>query len=815
MKNQAAIIFILFMFNITGLLAQEFTSIEDLISDTTQQSKQVPLTSISNAVEESNQMIRKINQSLVPPEGIPGVDSVLSVYKVKIDSIDRLMEEESIKSDAFLDVERKNVDLNQYKSRLSDYNLQLQTEIDKLNGEIKKIQKLNQIWENTRSVNEFKEVSEAIQTEINSLVIRIKNVQKELQDQINKYLEIQIEINRQLSQIQEMLDKINLHKEEVDKDLFARTAPPLWNFIISGKKEQTSKLDPGYLVNLRKQDILSYYNSNITQVYLSLLYLVLFQIFFYYVKSQIKRTEFEKELDVNQNTALRLLKNNWLTALILGLSILYFTLPNKPPIIINFLFLIFLFPLYFLFIHVVERKYHFLISLLFMIFFFTLFVEPIREVAIIRRFFLLGLNLLTLVLIISLLRRTWYHLFKSKFISSGAKLISEIFVIFLIISMIANFWGSYRFSIYLTYAVSRSLFYGLLAYLLYLIIIGIITALLFNRSISRLHIVINFRLDIEQKIAAALRFILVLLYVMLLLGSFLVLDDIFQFLQGIVDHPFNIGNFKFTIGDILLFIIIIMIARWISNFIVFILDEQIYYKTRKKKDVAASVSALIRFTIITVAFLLGVVAIGFELDKLTILISAFGVGIGFGLQNIFNNLVSGIIMVFERPMQVGDVIEVGQLIGTVKTMGIRSSVVRTFDGSEVIVPNGNLISNELINWTHSDMQRRLIVKVGVAYGTDPEEVINILEKVAEKGQNIMENPKPYALFTEFADSSLNFELRCWTDNFDDWLTIISDLRVRVNQALKEAGITIPFPQRDVHIFNSGDFSEKKSSPKKK
>jgi small-conductance mechanosensitive channel len=172
-------------------------------------------------------------------------------------------------------------------------------------------------------------------------------------------------------------------------------------------------------------------------------------------------------------------------------------------------------------------------------------------------------------------------------------------------------------------------------------------------------------------------------------------------------------------------------------------------------------------------------------------------------------------MVFERPLQVGDVIQVGQMIGSVKRIGIRSSVVRTFDGSEVIVPNGNLISNELINWTHSDMQRRLTIKVGVAYGTDPKRVIETLLSVAGEKKSILNYPEPYVLFTEFGDSSLNFELRCWTDDFDNWIFIASDLHVEVNNALKEAGITIPFPQRDIHLYNTDQINEKNRNKSKK
>jgi small-conductance mechanosensitive channel len=788
---------------------------EELISDTSQQNKYVPIVSVSNAVEETNQMIQQMRQSLLPLEGIKQIDSILSVYKVKIDSIIHLMKEDSVKSTGFRDIERRDVALNQYKSVLTEFNQQLQSEIEKLNDDSEEIQQLDQIWENTKSIKEFQEVSQTIQDEINALAARIKNEQKKIQDQINNYLEIQIEINQQISRIQEMLDNINREQQIADRKLLTRSAPPIWKIIGAVKRTDGSQFELTNLIQLRKNDILTYYMNNKTRFYLALLYLLLFQIFFYYLKSLIHKTEFEKELDVSQNTALKFLKKNWLTGLVLGLVIAYVTLPNKPRIIENLLLLVSLLPLYYLFAHAVDKKYYLLIRLLFLLFFLTLFVEGFREVAIIRRFFMLGLNLLMLTLLITLTYKKWTRLFKSNFIASGSRLTTKIFIGFLIISVLANIWGSFRFSIYVTYAVTGSIFYGLLVYLIYLIIVGMTAAFLFSRSAGKLSIVKNFRYEIEHRIAAGSRFILVIAYLILLFRSFDVLKEILQFIENILKYPFHIGNITFTIGDILLFILILMIARWISRFIVFILNEQVYYKTRKKKDMAASVSALVSFTIITIGFLIGVMAIGFELDKLTILISAFGVGIGFGLQNIFNNLVSGIIMVFERPLQVGDVIEVGQLIGTVKSIGIRSSTVRTFDGSEVIVPNGNLISNELINWTHSDMQRRLIIQVGVAYGTNPEKVIELLENVALENPNIMDNPKPYALFTEFADSSLNFELRCWTDNFDDWLTTISNLRVSVNQVLAEAGITIPFPQRDVHLFQAEATSPKKSSPRKK
>jgi small-conductance mechanosensitive channel len=194
-----------------------------------------------------------------------------------------------------------------------------------------------------------------------------------------------------------------------------------------------------------------------------------------------------------------------------------------------------------------------------------------------------------------------------------------------------------------------------------------------------------------------------------------------------------------------------------------------------------------------------VASTGFDLDRFAILIGALGVGIGFGLQSVVNNFVSGLILLFERPVQIGDAVQIGTLEGRIRAIGIRASVVRTWDGAEVVVPNGHLVSEPLINSTLSDKQRRLEVAIGVKYGTDPERVIDLLLEMAKGHPDILEDPPPVVLFQGFGDSSLDFLVRAWTDRWDDGLRIKSELTVGVNRVLAEAGIEIPFPQRDLHL----------------
>jgi small-conductance mechanosensitive channel len=178
------------------------------------------------------------------------------------------------------------------------------------------------------------------------------------------------------------------------------------------------------------------------------------------------------------------------------------------------------------------------------------------------------------------------------------------------------------------------------------------------------------------------------------------------------------------------------------------------------------------------------------------------VGIGFGLQNVVNNFVSGLILLFERPIKTGDWVVVGETEGFVKRIRIRSTQIQTFDRADVIVPNSDLISHQVTNWMLYDPLGRIKVRVGVAYGSDTEKVRDILLEVASGHDMVIKDgsaPEPQVLFRGFGDSSLDFELRCHIDHIDYRLLVISDLNFAIDKAFREHGIEIPFPQRDIHV----------------
>ncbi|MEI6265539.1 MAG: mechanosensitive ion channel domain-containing protein [Sphingobacteriia bacterium] len=281
-------------------------------------------------------------------------------------------------------------------------------------------------------------------------------------------------------------------------------------------------------------------------------------------------------------------------------------------------------------------------------------------------------------------------------------------------------------------------------------------------------------------------------------------DIAIQFFADLFDHPISIGSLSFTLNAALVFAITLWVAVIISNFlsVIFGTTEQQFASTKKSK--VGSWMMLIRVGIISIGFFIAVGAAGIPLDKLAIVFGALSVGIGFGLQNIVGNLISGVILAFEKPMQVGDVIEIGAQTGTVKQIGIRSSKISTFDGADIIVPNGDFITQKLTNWTHSNSYRRIELIVGVAYGTSLDKVTILINQLLSQRTDVMKYPSHNVIVQGFADSSVNFRILFWTNDFDNWIKLKSDVLKDIYQQFAENGIQIPFPQQDIYIKSLPD-----------
>ena len=230
-----------------------------------------------------------------------------------------------------------------------------------------------------------------------------------------------------------------------------------------------------------------------------------------------------------------------------------------------------------------------------------------------------------------------------------------------------------------------------------------------------------------------------------------------------------------------------------------LLDTEFFPRSALDRGIRDSIKKLLHYTIVLIGLILGLSLLGVTTANFIVLAGAFGIGIGFGLQNIVNNFVSGLILLFERPIKVGDMVMVENEWAIVKNIGLRSTTIETFDLSEIIVPNSDLISQKVTNWTLSSEHSRVVVPVGVAYGSDVPKVLEILEDCAAKHPRVLESPEPSVLFTAFGASSLDFDLRVWVADANYRLSVKSDLLQAIDEQFRLANVEIPFPQRDLHL----------------
>lgn len=300
---------------------------------------------------------------------------------------------------------------------------------------------------------------------------------------------------------------------------------------------------------------------------------------------------------------------------------------------------------------------------------------------------------------------------------------------------------------------------------------------------------------------------------------FTILSVVWDFYPNINSAFAGVNNLGFTVGELhisLHFVFMVALifygALITSKAIQVLLLRDILPRYKAEKGVQASVTRLAHYGILTCGFLIMLRVLGFQLNQLTLLGGALGVGVGFGLQAIVNNFASGLILLFERPIKVGDTIQVGNEWGEVKGLGLRATIIQTFDNAEIVIPNSDLITGQVTNWTLADRKVRVKIPVGVAYGSDVSRVMEILESCGNANPMVLSTPKPYVLFLAFGASSLDFELRVWIPEFLDKLQVLSELNQDIDSEFSLNNIEIPFPQSDLHLRTIDDSAVKQLTP---
>ena len=628
-------------------------------------------------------------------------------------------------------------------------------------------------------------------TFLDSSVVFVSKKSKSLLDILDHTIETGAEIDAQFDENKALI-------KSKQRGVLNRDHPPLIQTSFSANFAHEISISISNVLSIDFAVLSEYLGSNGNAILIMLLIFVAFVYLFILIKKNVIIDEsgfgsFYKRM------LLKVLSHPYSASAILTLFSTIFIFTDRPLVFRQISLYIIALPLIHILSLLLDKRYHNYIYALGAVILIYIFLIFLPSDLVIYRVFLLLISVGEISLLsMFLLRFDRKHELKER----GKKMVY--FFVFLhlglaAVGFVSNLTGRVVLTEIVLSAVFYNIFNGLVLFVTVLLVNGLVVVGVDSKKGKQINI---FRMHdelIKRKTIYLLNVFVSIFWVGLILKNFRVSESLYNGILSLFTYKISIGSASFSLDDFVIFFVVIYASIVLSKLIRIVLQEDVLNRLSLSKGLPNTIAMLVRYSLITAGFILAISAAGIPVDKLTIIIGAMSVGIGFGLQNIFNNLVSGLILLFERPIQLGDTVQVGQLTGNVQTIGLRSSNIKTFDGAEVIVPNGQLISNEVINWTLSDQKRRIEIIVGVTYNSDPPMVRDLLNQILVNHPDVLMEPLPAVFFNGFGESSLDFVLLFWIGDYNNGRRIKSEVLFSIFEMLKANNIEIPFPQRDLHL----------------
>lgn len=756
----------------------------------------IALPDLAASGETATQRLRAIEAESAPDARILAISEALPKRAEDLDQAVSAVEE-AIETraglDSLLDLERA---LGAIREEIEGWQSATKARAEKLEARVTEIAALKETWDLSLEAARTEKAPDTVLDRIRDLRKEIRGVQSHIQDLRSEALTQQGEVAKLATTVALVLDNVGRARWEIRGRLFEADRRPIWTAVVKAQSFDS------VLTRVRKaaeRDLESLRSFAALSMDHIRLHGVLF-VGFLCLAMVLRRWARERRAaGKHLGTATRVYESPVSVALLGALLAAPWLYPHAPLVLNGLIGLLVMIPTLVLLIDVFPpelRRIWYALATFYLVDRLRYALQSVELLE--RALFLLEMTAAT-GLVLWLLRPVRFEQLV-RAVGSPAivrRLLRGMAGAFAL-AAIADAFGFFTLGKVIGGGLLVSVYTAAVLYGATVILRPIVPALLGSRPLVALHVISHYRETIERFLDRAIEWTAIGAWAYVTLERLTLADPIWDALRWMITTPVQMGTVAISLGDVLAFAAVVLATMLISRALRVLLEEDVLPRTKLERGIPHAISNTAAYVVSAIGFLLALGAAGIDLSKVTVLAGAFGLGIGFGMQNIVSNFISGLILLYERPIQLGDTVEVGGLTGEVKRIGIRSSTLRTFQGAEVIVPNASLIAEKVVNWTLSDRQRRIELPIGVAYGTDPDRVLAILLAVARASSEVLEEPAPLALFRGFGDSALNFELRVWT-GLATYLEVQSSIAIAVNAALIEAGIVIPFPQRDVHV----------------
>jgi small-conductance mechanosensitive channel len=666
----------------------------------------------------------------------------------------------------------------------------LSQRVQELDGLLWQLGQMDDTWKATLdTANKAKAPPEIVQR-IQEVRGQIASTVKAVQSNLSPLYSMQTRVASQAAQTKAGLDTVSKAMDTARVGLFKQDHPYLW------EPEALSASGVGIMAQERvsfhtQVDAFnSYLREKIGTVLVQLLLFALLAMAFYWIRNSIlqrvaKEPVFKKATQVFDVPLA--------TALLLALLATHFLYPEPTPRLFSSVAgAITLIPTIIVTRRLIDPEKFFILYAMLI----TYLVDQVRHVVtpsgVLARFLFIAELLAVSIFLIAALRTK--HLSDSSLASNRLKQFSRIYLHFaffvFVFAGFANVWGYVQLSVLAGEGMLYSSYLAVILYAVVRILDALAICALNSPPLTALGMVRRHRDLLYKNTNTTISWLVFGAWLVVALQLFSLRDPLWQEGKNLLFTNLKWGSLTLQVGSLLAFPITIWVSFLISRFIRFCLEEEVYPHLQLSRGIPYATSTIVHYAILVLGFFVAVKAGGGDLSQFSFLAGAFGVGLGFGLQNIFNNFVSGIILLFERPIKVGDDIQIdATTMGRVERIGIRASVIMLANGSEMIVPNGNLISNPVTNWTLSNCERLIEIPVNITSKVDPQHIQQLLTSVALANQHVLKNPAPETLLATFG-ATLSFRVRTWIDSEEEWMKVTSELSVAINSALAKENVTL-------------------------
>jgi small-conductance mechanosensitive channel len=674
--------------------------------------------------------------------------------------------------------------LQRYGDQLSSWNHDLTVRIKTLDSQIAQLDGLRKIWKPTLQLPELSHAAPEIPKRVQSLIDLIDRTQQAAESLRERNLILQGHVLEATARLQAIAPAFEQAQANVTKNLFVQDSQPLWSLAVEKWREarQASLIPPASAALFK-----AYFSREPAVLYLQVVIIFFLFLALSWLRRRVhKWTEEEPSL----RRAARVFDLPVSTAITLSF-LLFGSIYSMAPFLLRaILWGTLLISITLILRRLVDRALFPMLNALVVLY----FINQLRLLTALLP--LVGRLVFSAEMFCGTLLLIWLIWTKhlpsvgvntTKLFARAIRFAIQIGLIVFPVTLLANVFGYVNFANLLGGGVIRSAYVGAAVYTGLRIVEALIVISFGTRPLGLMRVVRLNRPMLQRRIRAVVEFLAFIYWASLTLDFFGLRTPLITGTEEVLRANMAIGSLSISLQQVLVFLVTLWAAFALSRFLRFLLEEDIYYHWHLARGIPQAISTMVHYAFLLIGFFVGLAVLGIDLTKVTILAGAFTVGVGFGLQTVINNFVCGLILLFERPIKVGDVIQVGDAIGSVKKIGIRASVVRTQDGSDIIIPNGSLISSEVTNWTFSDRLRAVTAQIQVPRDVDERAAAELLRQAASETSGVVENPAPQAYITALSSNTLTLELRAWTDRYEDWMKIQSDLWAAINRKLDQIG----------------------------